>query len=655
MENGGSSAEARPGEEATSTKGKIFFSYTRQELEPARQVMGLLERAGYDVWWDGLLTGGDTFLPTTEAALEGADCVVVLWSETAVNSHWVRDEAQRGRERGCLVPLSLDGTMSPLGFRQVQLVDIQDWDGKYDSQVAQRILAAVASQMDQSAPNPITVPTEQAPGVSRRGLIMSGAAIAGLTAVGLWQFMPSGSVDGESVSMAVLPFSNLTGDDEKSWFSNGLSNELRAALMRNPRLLVSAPTSSTLREGEDDFAVARALGVGNVLRGSVQLVAETVRISAELVQVSDGLVRWAESFDREFANVFEVQTEIAEAVALSLVAEIASEGEAQQSVAEQAEVGGTSNITAYEAYLRGWSFYDLSSGIESDQAALAQFDAAIAADPQYAAAHAMRSTMLAAAANYASGADEVNRLYDRSIEAAEQAIAIEPRLARGHLALGFALNNGKLDRQAAYPHYQSAQQLSPGDPDTQRSVAIFYAYGDQQALATQMIDRVLELDPLNARAFRTAGYIALFARDYTALISRMQSALELNPNLASAHFAIGNAQYMRQDYTGALASFEAEPVQIFGLTGAAICHDKLNNRAAASAALSDMVSQSGDAGFYQQAQVHAQWGNTDTALELLDRALAKSDPGLLFAPNDPLLDPLRGEPGLTRLLSRLSS
>lgn len=655
MENSDSSAEASPGEEATSTKGKIFFSYTRQEMEPARQVMGLLEQAGYDVWWDGLLTGGDTFLPTTEAALEGADCVVVLWSETAVNSHWVRDEAQRGRERGCLVPLSLDGTMSPLGFRQVQLIDIQDWDGKYDSPVAQRILSAVASQMDQSAPDPIAVPAEQASNVSRRGLILSGAAVAGLTALGLWQFVPWGSASGENVSMAVLPFSNLTGDDEKSWFSNGLSNELRAALMRNPRLLVSAPTSSTMREGEDDFAVARALGVGNVLRGSVQLVAETVRISAELVQVSDGLVRWAESFDREFANVFEVQTEIAEAVALSLVAEIASEGEAQQSVTEQAEVGGTSNITAYEAYLRGWSFYDLSSGIESDQAALAQFDAAIAADPEYAAAHAMRSTMLAAAANYASGADEVNRLYDQSITAAEQAIAIEPRLARGHLALGFALNNGKLDRKSAYPHYQSAQQLSPGDPDTQRSVAIFYAYGDQQALATQMIDRVLELDPLNARAFRTAGYIALFARDYSALLSRMQRALDLNPNLASAHFAIGNAQFMRQDYRAALRSFAAEPVQVFGLTGAAISHHKLGEEAAAKAALSELVSQNGDAALYQQAQVHAQWGEFDTALELLERAFAKSDPGLLFAPNDPLLDPLRGQPGLTRLLSRLSS
>jgi len=659
----GTNADAEGAEQsgaATPRRRRVFLSYTRPEIDHAQRVIRLLEGAGYEVWWDGLLTGGDTYLPTTEAALEGADCIVVLWSETAVESHWVRDEAQRGRERGCLVPLSLDGTMAPLGFRQFQLIDISGWKGKPGTPHAESILAAVAAQCGDASDDSVAVAPhafEGGGGLSstRRNAVLGAAGILGLAGLGAWQVGLFGGPSGGSVSMAVLPFANLTGDPEQKWFSDGISGELRGVLARNPRLQVSAPTSSAMGEGDDDFAIARALGVENILRGSVQLADDTVRISAELVQIRDGLLLWSNRFDRTFADVFAVQTEIAEKVALSLIAEIASEDDALLSLDEQSGVGGTENIVAYEAYLRGLAFFDLSAGIDTDRAALAQFDAAIAADPLYAAAYAMRANMLAGVANATSDASEIAALYDQSIAAAERAIEIEPKLAKGHLALGFALNNGRLDRAAAYPHFQSAQQLSPGDADTQRSVAIFYAYGEQQALATEMIDRVLELDPLNARAFRTAGFIGLFARDYDAVIARMERALELNPELASAQFAIGNARFMQADYAAALEAFEAETVPLFSQVGSAITHFKLGNQAAAQQAFDAMTAQYGDAGLYQQAQIHAQWGDFDAAIRELEQALAKSDPGMLFAPNDPLLDPLRGDPRLTRLLSQLSS
>ena len=107
-DNGDAPAERNP---------SVFLSYSRTDLERARPVIALLEAAGFDLWWDGRLEGGENYLATTEDRLESADCVAVLWSQTSVASHWVRDEAQRGRERGCLVPLSLDGTMAPLLMR----------------------------------------------------------------------------------------------------------------------------------------------------------------------------------------------------------------------------------------------------------------------------------------------------------------------------------------------------------------------------------------------------------------------------------------------------------------------------------------------------------------------------------------------------------
>ncbi|MFM7349913.1 MAG: toll/interleukin-1 receptor domain-containing protein, partial [Erythrobacter sp.] len=124
----------------------LFVSYSRADLERARPVIALLESAGFDAWWDGRLEGGENYLQTTETALETADCVVVLWSATSTQSHWVRDEAQRGRERGCLVPLSIDGTMAPLGFRQFQILDISGWDGSPASPEAARILGAVRAR-----------------------------------------------------------------------------------------------------------------------------------------------------------------------------------------------------------------------------------------------------------------------------------------------------------------------------------------------------------------------------------------------------------------------------------------------------------------------------------------------------------------------------
>lgn len=389
------------------------------------------------MWWDGRLEGGENYLATTENALETNDCVVVLWSQTSVGSHWVRDEAQRGRERGCLVPLSLDGTMAPLGFRQFQLLDISGWKGAPGDPLAGRILAAVRQRAGQggaeaAAPAAFMVPPPPAPSaapglaVSRRTLMIGGAGlVGGVALIGVWQSGLLGSRGSDAISMVVLPFANLTGDVSKAWFSSGLSNELRSVLIRNPRLRVAAPTSSGAIETDDEFAIGRGLGVDHILRGSVQRDETQLRVSAELVEIEDGTVRWSKIYDRQLEDVFALQTEIAEAVALSLVAETVGEGEARSSLVAQQAVGGTQNVAAYEAFLRGQALFELSAGTESDRAALAQFDAAIADDPDYAAAHAMRSTMLAAIANTASDAAEARSLFGQAITAAERAITLE--------------------------------------------------------------------------------------------------------------------------------------------------------------------------------------------------------------------------------------
>ncbi|WP_285711364.1 TIR domain-containing protein [Erythrobacter oryzae] len=652
---------------APGARPLLFVSYSRTDLARARPVIELLEQSDFEVWWDGKLEGGENYLQTTETALETCACVVVLWSATSVASHWVRDEAQRGRERGCLVPLTIDGTMAPLGFRQFQLLDISAWDGRVDSAEAARILVAVRARIGEAGAAPMApvsppppLPPAAGPAVSRRNLVIG--SVAGAAALGLagaWQFGLFGSPASAATSMVVMPFANETGDPDKKFFSDGLARELRTLLARNPRLKVAAPTSSTAIAGEDDFEIGRKLGVGSILRGSVQRDNARVRVAAELVAIEGGTVLWAETYDRALEDVFAVQSEIARTVALSLVAGIASDSEARQSLAAQKDVGGTKNVAAYEAFLRGMALYDLGAGPETDRAALVQFEAAIAQDADYAAAHAMRATMLSAIANAASDQAEVRALYDKAIGAAERAIALEPKLAQGHVALGFVLNNGQLNRRAALPHYQAAEKLGAGDADTLRSVAIFYSFGAEQAeerdKAKRIIAEVLKLDPLNARAFRSAGNIALFRRDYPAVIGYMNRALELNPSLVSAQSAIAVARLMQGDAAGSLAAAKAEKVPLFRLTGSAIALARLGDTAAADAEFARLIVDYGDAALYQQAQVQAQRGALAAALDALERAYAVRDPGLLWIRNDPMLDPLRGEARFKDLLSRLGS
>lgn len=649
---------------ATDARPLLFVSYSRGDLDRARPVIDLLDAAGFDVWWDGRLEGGENFLQTTETALETAACVVVLWSATSVASHWVRDEAQRGRERGCLVPLTIDGTMAPLGFRQFQLLDISGWDGKPASPEAARILVAVRAKLggDQTpAGAPLAAAASVAPArpvlaLSRRGILAGGAGVAvAAGGLGAWQFGLLGSPASAAISMVVMPFANETGAPDKKYFSDGLARELRAVLARNPRLRVAAPTSSSAIAGEDDFAIGRKLDVGHILRGSVQRDNARVRVSAELVATDNGELRWAKSYDRTLEDVFAVQSEIAETVAVSLVAEVATEGEAKEAAAEQKEIGGTSSVPAYEAFLRGVALYDVASGPETDRAALAQFDAAIGVDANYAAAHAMRSIMLATIANDAvSGSDESRKLFDQAKVAAERSLALESRLARAHLALGVVFNNGFLKPAAAAPHYRAAQDLAPGDGDLLRSVASFLAYGEERAQAAQLIARVLELDPLNAGAFRAAGYVALFSRDYPTMITHMERALALNPGIASAHFGIAVGRLLQGDPAGALTAAAAEPGRAYGLTATAIASARMGDRPGSDAAFALLQQEFPDSR-YQLAQVHAQRGETAAALAMIESAFAVIDPGLLWLRNDPLLDPLRGEAGFKDLLSRLGS
>ena len=121
----------------------VFLSYDRDDADKARPIAVALEKAGHSVWWDKHISGGSQFAKEIEQALNDADVVVVLWTSFSIESPWVRDEAGTGRDRGRLVPLSLDGTLPPLGFRQFHAIDLGGWRGRGKVPHLKEILTAI--------------------------------------------------------------------------------------------------------------------------------------------------------------------------------------------------------------------------------------------------------------------------------------------------------------------------------------------------------------------------------------------------------------------------------------------------------------------------------------------------------------------------------
>jgi tetratricopeptide (TPR) repeat protein len=320
---------------------------------------------------------------------------------------------------------------------------------------------------------------------------------------------------------------------------------------------------------------------------------------------------------------------------------------------ELSSSGGTTNVAAYDDYLRGRALYDLSSDEAAERAALARFDAAIATDPNYAAAHAARSRSLTAIANQYGEVGQQDELYAAAIVSAQHAIDLAPKFADAHSTLGLVLFQGRLDAHAAREPFENSRRLGAGDANVLARYSLYSARIGRKHEAADAMRRALVLDPLNPLIHRASGAIQYAARKYADSIPPAERALSMNPKMSRAHAAIGDALLMLGRSSEARAAYALEPAQDVSLTGMAIVEWKLGNKEASRAAMTKLVADLGERVLYQQGQILAQWGESAAALARLERAHVMGDSGLIYARNDPLLDGLRNEPRFARLLASI--
>ncbi|MEO8455987.1 MAG: TIR domain-containing protein [Sphingomicrobium sp.] len=506
----------------------IFLSYAREDLDAAHEFAAVLERGGHKVWWDHHLRAGSRFSWEIDAALKSAEAVVVLWSKSSVDSAWVQDEAAEGLEGSRLVPVALDGTKPPLGFRQYHTIDLTSW---------------------------------RAGGTATHQLVSAIDARVGGTSIG--SPPPRRETKPQPPSICVLPFANKSGEADQAYFGEGITEDVITDLCKVSALsVIRHSCSAALNPQHVDLKqLATDLGATYVVEGTVRKSDTRLRITAHLVEIATGRSLWAERYDRELRDIFEIQDEISLAIVEALQLTLLPQ---EKTALDRRD---TSSAAAYDLYLRARALWSAGSGDYRKNEAICRLCAEAAGlDSHYAGAWAL----------IALASAELHFWQRATVDAlmpAEKAGALDERLTAPHcvrarhfeeqgldedadaaveIALGLDPESWEANREAgqvkfrrgnvveAIPYFEKAAAIMKTDHDSASTlICCCNAVGDTEGVlraaqtAVARAEQLIICDPINGSAFASAarGFAALGEGDRALKWTR--KALNVDPgNLA---------------------------------------------------------------------------------------------------------------------------
>ncbi len=444
-------------------------------------------------------------------------------------------------------------------------------------------------------------------------------------------------------SIAVLPLINESGDPHDEYFSDGLSEELIAALAQISGLKVIGRSSSFRFKDrkEEPKKIGEELGVSTLLDGTVRKQGDRVRIVAELVNAADGVQLWTRTFDRELKDIFAVQEEIARAVAESLKVTLLGSDSAQKSAPK--------NVEAHNAYLQG-HFHFQRRNLEDYRKAVGYFDQAIRLDSNYALAYAERSEALTFIGDLTGQHEPA---WSNARSDAEKAVAIAPDLAEAHAALGFVRFIVDWKFTEGLNELERAKELSPSNPTANDVLARLIGYLGRIDEAEQQGRQAVELDPLSVITQNNLARILFYAGKLDEADAIARKSAELQPAAAATHRWQAVIAAQRGDGETALREAQLEPDEGYRRFELALAQYVRGDRAAADAALADLIANGRDNLAYQIAEVYAVRGEKDKAFEWLQISFDNHDAGTLTLLVDPLLRGLRDDPRYHKLLEKL--
>jgi TolB-like protein/DNA-binding winged helix-turn-helix (wHTH) protein/Flp pilus assembly protein TadD len=451
-----------------------------------------------------------------------------------------------------------------------------------------------------------------------------------------------------SPSIAVLPFADMSPAKDQEYFSDGLAEQLIHELAKVSGLKVVGRSSSfQFRDKNEDLReVGRKLGVANVLEGSVRREGNHIRITAELTKANDGFQLWSQTYDREINDIFAVQDEIARATTEALQLKLL--GSNGQQVASKLR---SANPEAYQTYLQAKYFSVRGQNKEDLGKALTYADQAIKLDEKYAPAWALRASVQNLMAEV--GATDGTEGFQKARHDAERAIALDPNLASGYLALATVQIEHDWDWDAGNTSIMKAAGLEPGSAEVLSIRSFLSRESGKLDQAIKLKEQMVALDPLRTDSLSTLGYLLYSAGRYDEAQAALQKALDLNPRAAFVHLTLGKILIAKGKPQQALAEIEKEPLEWGKLTGQALAYHALGREQDSNAALASLIAKDDTDAAYQIAQVYAYRGEPVKSFEWLERAYKQRDPGLPDIKTDPLFKNLRHDRRYAELLKKM--
>ncbi len=488
--------------------------------------------------------------------------------------------------------------------------------------------------------------------MSTRDLLFGAAVLAvlGLAALAIWRFALRPSTGNVAQpahvtpSIAVLPFVDMSPGKNQEYFADGLAEELLNALAKMPELRVTARTSSFQFKGKnpDPRVIGEKLNVASLLEGSVRKQGDRVRITAQLINASDGFNLWSETYDRNLKDVFAVQEDIARSVAGSLKVKL---------LGAKAPSPQATTPSAYNAYLQGGYFHQKGTK-ENLEKAMSYYQQAIQLDPNYAPAWAELSRARFSRAVVFLSWPELQVEASKAREEARRALTLDPNLARAYAALAFIKMTYDWDWDGANADIQQALALNPGDEQVIGNAAWLAASLNHFDEALRLRHRAVEMNPLSAGAYHILGFTAWWAGRPEEAVAAIQKALELDPGYPWLHTVLGYV-YLASRPEAALAEAQREKLAAFHLQGLALAYHALGRTQESDQALTQLIATEQTGSAYQIAEVYAFRGQPNQAFEWLERAYAQRDGALTDVKGDPLLKNLEHDPRYHAFLKKM--
>ncbi len=455
------------------------------------------------------------------------------------------------------------------------------------------------------------------------------------------------------LSVLVLPFANLSRDEENEYFADGLTEELITDLGQVPGLRVLSRNSAFQFKGKtvDARRIGEELQVSSILEGSVRKAGDRLRITAQLVNVSNGYQEWSQRFDRRMEDVFAIQDEIVSNIVAALRAHISGMRISGIPVRRRPE-----NLEAYNHYLKGR--YHLNRQTPGDlEKAVALFEKAIGEDPEYAPAWAGLADYYVNVGFWCVMPSD--QVWPKARRNAQRAVELDPNHAYAQTALGYVRIFCDWDWAEAGRNFRRAVELSPADSQTAYAHGLYLTQMSRTDEALAEFRRALSLDPLSLRVNTGLALVRYYRREYDEAIAQGMKTLELDPDYFEMHAAFGllYLQTGRFDeglkYLEGLRARSGDNPLILGLLGYGYGVAGLDEKAGQIGARLGELARAQYVAPVSRALVHIGLGEQDAAFQWLDQAAAIHDSLLCYLDVMPCYDPLKHDPRFPVLRERM--